>query len=148
LPQNAAGPALNPADDLGHRQGRAGRNEQMHVVGHYLHRMDRHAVLFGGLDDQFLKPVVNRRSQHFAPILRTPYEVVVRAGHRSALNPYRGSAFMCRIARTPGIYRQERRATRDPLSLRCLKATVSRGDRYERHVITDEYRSDSFILRS
>jgi alpha-D-ribose 1-methylphosphonate 5-triphosphate synthase subunit PhnH len=86
VPENAAGPAHNPVDDLGDRQGRASLNEQMHMVGHHFHRMDHHAVFLGGLDDRFLKPVVNRRSQHFAPILRTPYEVIFHTENRRGID--------------------------------------------------------------
>ena len=35
-------------DDLGDGQGGIGLSEQMHVVGHHFHRVDGHAVFFGG----------------------------------------------------------------------------------------------------
>ena len=85
LTQNPARSTLEPIDDLSDGQGWIGLNEQMHVVGHYLHRVDRHAVFFGGLNDQFLESGFNSLDQHLATIFRAPDEVVFEAEHRPGI---------------------------------------------------------------
>ena len=87
LPENAAGPAFDPVDDLSHAQGRVRFDEQVNVVWHHFHRVDSHAVFFGCLDDQFLQAGVNRSDEDLAPIFRAPDEVILQAEN----NPGAGS---------------------------------------------------------
>ena len=83
LAENTAGTAFDPVDDLSHAQRRVRLDKQMHVVGHYLHRVDGYAMLLGGLNYQFLEPGINRSDEHLTPVFRAPDEVVLQAENRS-----------------------------------------------------------------
>jgi hypothetical protein len=85
----------------------------MHTVGHHFDCTDCHAAVFGGLNDRFLEPFVNRRGQNLPTILRTPH---VQAENR------------------PGIG-----STLVPASLRQLKQAVSRGEPYDVHNFDREF---------
>jgi hypothetical protein len=63
----------------------------MLVAGHPF-RMDGHAVFFGGPNDQFPKPFVNRRNQDLPTTPRTPREMVFQAENRPGIGSRHPSA--------------------------------------------------------
>jgi len=56
--------------------GGVGFHKQMHVIRHDLHLSDFHSNFLGFLEQQFLQPLSYFTYQYFAPVLRTPDEVV------------------------------------------------------------------------
>jgi hypothetical protein len=126
LPKNAAGPALEAVDDLGNRQRRVRLNEQVHVVGHHFHGVDRHVVFGSDFHAEFLESVINRRDKHLAPVLRAPDQVVFEAEN----SPNIGAVSWFGVHReryTTVAHIASIGASRPALSLRQLKQTVSRG---------------------
>ena len=130
LAQRVRREALQPVDDFGNTDRRATLNEQMYVIGHDLHDVDRQPQLFGLLPEQRLQSNVNRLDQHGAAVLGTPHYVVLETEDRARIFGV-SLAHLCeytpdgQLIQGPAVPNQERQSAIAESLFRCrLKATV------------------------
>ena len=124
LTQSVRAKSLQAVYDFGHADCRVAFDEQMHVVGHDLHAVNRQPQFGGLLSKQRLQPRIHRIDQYGAPVFGTPYDVVLQTENRTSIF---GVSFAHASEYTPGNYlTQEKRQSAHAESLfRCrLKATV------------------------
>jgi hypothetical protein len=82
LSQYAAGVAFESIGDLGDRKGRVTLNEQMNVIRHDFHRVNRQSKLVSLLAEQRFQAIGNSALKHRPAVLRAPNQIKPRASKR------------------------------------------------------------------
>src|SRR5262249_15773973 len=90
IPQEAAGSALESVDYLGDGARRVGRDEEVNVVGHHLHRVDGESVLSGHGSDDRLEAGIKRRCRHQPCLTWGANEVILELKTAPEFCAYRG----------------------------------------------------------
>lgn len=131
--KHAGGVSLEPVQDLGHASCGIGFHEEVDVVGHDLHRLNRHAQLGGFLRKQISETVRHGIDQDGTPELGAPHDVVLQGVDGARVLPI--TFFHAQIIRSAAgkarccqkIILTSSRRRRFP---RRLKATVPSPDSY------------------